>query len=1416
MTEVPATPSVPVCGIGASAGGIEALQQFFGALPDDAGVAYVVVVHLAPDRKSDLPAILARTTTMPVVQVGDHDKDEIAPNTVYVIAPNRKLEITDTFVGASAFEQPRGQRNAIDLFFRSLAAAHGDGFAVILSGSGSDGALGARAVKEGGGLVLVQDPRDAAHGDMPRAVIATGVADLVLPARELAEQLIVLARNKERVIPVMRAATEPNAIPENEERALTGVLDVLRKRTGHDFSKYKRATVLRRLSRRMQLKHQLTIADYLEHLEIENAEVYALRDDLLISVTTFFRDPEAWAALQTRVIGPLVERASGDEQIRVWVPGCATGEEAYTLAILFHEEFERRGRSRNLLIFASDLDEAALAVAREGVYPRAISADVSDERLERYFHAQEDQYRVDSTLRDQVVFAVHNVLRDPPFSRLHLISCRNLLIYLDRELQEQLMAVFRYACRRDEAYLFLGASEMADLELFRPIDTKHRIFTSVEHASGERPALPELLTAAAPARSADHEPRPLPRPIAVDVHVAALEEAAPPSVVVDERWNVLHVSSSASRYFLQAGGPLARRLTDLVRPELRDELHAVLHRAVDVPAAQLSPFVKVTFNGTAHRVALLVQRHMHADDGQLYLLVTFLDGGESPAELETTDEDTASEVVVNLREKLRQAEQRIERMRDDHFLTNEDLRAANEELQSLNEEYRSTTEELETSKEELQSINEELQTVNHELRMKVDDLSSANADLENLMVATDVATLFLTADLRIRRHTPPLEAIFNIRSRDYDLPLTDQTHNLDYDALEADVRQVVATLAPLEREVSSRAGRVYVVRINPYRSSRSEAVEGAVLTFIDVTELRAAQQQIAGDLGRMTRLHELGALLAGPGDPRTMLEAVLQTAIDVTAADMGSFQRADEEGVLTLQAQYGFDADFLEFFARVDAHTDSACGNAIATRQRVIVADVMDSPIYAGSASRQVMLAAGVRACQSTPLFSRLGQFLGVLSTHYRAPHQFEPPELQWLDLAAQHAASVLERQEADEQLARAGVELEQRVAERTRWLALTHEVSGAINESTTWDDALQRIARLVCRDENWQIGLIYLPDSQDPSVLTPAVAYCDADRLRPVFAIMDGQLVGRGQNLAGRAYGDRVLIWIDDPEQLNQTLSLSAEGSQAAGLRAGAAVPITLGADVIAVFELLSDQPHPASYPVTTLLRDVGEQIARVLEREQSAVRTADEIWREQQNLLHTLHDSLGQTLTGLGMLSTGLRQRLSESNPAEAAAAEQIADQAQTALEQVRQMARNMFPVEVDPESLLTALRDLASTTESLHNLQVRVEGDGQHPLRNGKVATELYRIVQEAVTNAVKHAQAHTVVIRVASRPGILELRVTDDGVGLSSMAASDGMGMRIMRYRAASIGARLAIEQAPSGGTMVTCTLRESPGLDMSSG
>jgi signal transduction histidine kinase len=572
--------------------------------------------------------------------------------------------------------------------------------------------------------------------------------------------------------------------------------------------------------------------------------------------------------------------------------------------------------------------------------------------------------------------------------------------------------------------------------------------------------------------------------------------------------------------------------------------------------------------------------------------------------------------------------------------------------------------------------------------------------------------------------------------------------------------------------------------------------------------LRAAQEQVAEDLRRMTRLHDLSMRLAEPGDLRRMLETILRAAVDITAAEMGNIQSRDDAGALTIAAQIGFHPPFREFFARVDNHSDSACGSAMASRERVIVEDVTRSPIFADSPSLPVLLAAGVRAVQSTPLFDRSGRFLGVLSTHYRMPHRFDATELRWLDVLARHAADLLERRGA----AFAREEVDRRVAERTQWLSLRHDVSHAINESRTWDEALTRVLRSICELGYWQIGYIYLSDPVTPDVMTAAIGWCGDERFQAFHMVSKSQRHAPGHGLPGRAYVERQQVWINTPEDFDTLIPKRKVVARQLGLQTGVALPIAIGREVVAVLELFSGERQLGNDQLATVMQDISYEIGRVIERERATARMADLIWQEQQNLLHTLHDSLGQTLTGIGMLSASLRQQVSKADPATVAAADTIARQAQVALDQVRQLTKRLFPLEVDPENLVAALHDLASTAESLYGIPVRVEGRLSEGIQNGSVAMQLYRIAQEAVTNAARHAKPQTIAIELQHEAGLIILRVIDDGLGGASAEASDGMGRRIMRYRATSVGASLSIEAGAERGTAVTCMLRDTQTLE----
>jgi two-component system, chemotaxis family, CheB/CheR fusion protein len=824
--------------IGASAGGVQVLQNFFAALPEHTGAAFVVVVHLDPQHRSEMAHIISAKTRMPVVQVGTRERLE--GDHVYVIPPDRRLQLVDHEISALEFDEPRGLRSPIDLFFRSVAERIGDGFAVILSGSGSDGAIGVRAVKEAGGIILVQDPKEAEYASMPRSAIATGCTDFVLPVRDLAKRLVDLIRVKESVsVPDIRNF---------DEELLRGIIAHLRVRTGHDFSKYKRSTVLRRIARRMQVTRADDLKEYYDVMRDGPDEAQALLGDLLISVTTFFRDGAAFEIIARDVIPEVFRGRTLDETVRVWVSGCATGEEAYSLAILILEEASRHQVRPQIQIFGSDLDARAVASAREGRFPVAIEADVSEERLRRFFVREGDHYRVRQEVRDIILFAVHDLLKDPPFSHIDLVSCRNVLIYLERELQEQIYSTFQYALNPGR-FLFLGASETADYPpgLFRCINRTARVYQSTAVAGEKARLLPRLLGPIQVRENAMQFARTVSPTTALGeavMHRRAIEQVAPPSILVDEAHRVIHLSENAGRYLLPSGGPLSGDAVDLVRPELRFELRSALNRAFEQREPTLTLPMLVRFNGAPHRVHLQVKPvKENGAVGPRSAVIMFIEGEAVDENVASLDRQATDQTVRQLSQELELTQARLRTVREESESANEELRAANEELQSINEEYRSTSEELETSKEELQSINEELQTVNSELKLKLEVISRAHSDLKNLVAATAIGTLFLDSGLRIKRFTGPVTELFSITQADEGRPITDFTHQLEYNDLVKDARSVLSDLAPIRREVRSRNGSWFDVRLRPYRTL-DDKIDGVVITFVDVSERHRVEEAL--------------------------------------------------------------------------------------------------------------------------------------------------------------------------------------------------------------------------------------------------------------------------------------------------------------------------------------------------------------------------------------------------------------------------------------------------------------------------------------------------------------------------------------------------------------------------------------------
>ncbi len=825
---------LPVVGIGASAGGLAALKELFRNMPSDSGLAFVVVVHLSPKHESHLPDLLQTHTKMPVTQVAETVQME--PNHVYVIPPGANLTAVDTHLRLSELEEERNRRAPIDHFFETLAEAHHrTAIGVVLTGTGSDGTLGLQKIRERGGLTIAQDPVEAEYDAMPQNAVSRGVVDRVLALSEMPEQIVRFATS-EPVVPVLDQVEEIGR--NGREKILTQV----RARTGHDFSRYKPATLMRRIHRRMQLQQIENLEEYAERLRSDHDEVEQLFEDLLITVTTFFRDPQTFAVLKRSLIPTLFEGKSEQDQVRAWSVGCATGEEAYSLAILLLEHASRLDRPPKIQIFATDLRESSLRCARAGLYPDTIEADIPPERLERFFVRENDHYRIRPEVRDTVVFAPHNVMADPPFSHLDLISCRNMLIYLQREGQEEIISLFHYALRPG-GYLLLGSSETIEhSELFRRTDKSHRIYRRRE-VPAQEPRLP-VFSLPAPRfarRDLDVLQRARGAPDAGTLHLTMVEQYAPPSVLVNEDHALVHSSAQAKKYLTVPAGEPTNDVFRLVREPLRLVLRAGLLAARDRKEAHRSKPVRLEVGGeTAH---VMVRVHPADDDELANLYLVIFDEVPAPESGEAGEEGAPEGRVQELEEELTAARAHLQAVIGEHETSQEEMQASNEELQSINEELRSTTEELETSKEELQSMNEELATVNQENRYKVEELAQLSSDLQNLLSATDVATLFLDRQLRIMRFTPPLTELFNVRPADRGRPISDLTHRLGDIAVESDAQQVLDSLVPLKREVRSVDERWFLTNITPYRSTE-DRIEGVVITFVDITERKEAEEAI--------------------------------------------------------------------------------------------------------------------------------------------------------------------------------------------------------------------------------------------------------------------------------------------------------------------------------------------------------------------------------------------------------------------------------------------------------------------------------------------------------------------------------------------------------------------------------------------
>ena len=857
--ETVAAAGFPIVGIGASAGGLAAFEAFFSGMPadQDPGMAFVLVQHLAPDHKSILADLIRRYTRMQVFEVEDGMVVQL--NCTYIIPPNYDMAFLNGTLHLLEPAAPRGQRLPIDFFFRSLAQdQHERAIGIVLSGTGSDGTLGIRAIKDEAGMVMAQNPGSTEFDGMPRSASATGLVDYQLPPAEMPAQLIAYAVHAFGKLSRLSANPAPQT-----ESALKKIFILLRGQTGHDFSQYKPSTVHRRIERRMAVHQIQSIDDYVKYQQQTPAEVEALFRDLLIGVTNFFRDPEVFQTLAEHIIPKLFANKPAGGVIRAWSTGCSTGEEAYSIAILLQEQIEALKQSYTVQVFATDIDSRAIAIARAGLYPSSIAADISPQRLARFFTAEPDgSYRIHKSIRDLLIFCEQDVIRDPPFSKLDLISCRNLLIYLDAALQKKLIPLFHYALNPG-GMLFLGTSEgVGDFsDLFTALDRKAKLYQRKDDYQGaQRTARNRFL----PAMTAIHaaQPRvpdkiaPVKLPLRELTEQALLQQLAPVAALVNRQGDILYLHGRTGMYLEPAPGETdINNILKMAREGLRHALTMALHKASADQEIVCAPGLRVKTNGHFTQVNLsihpLTTGPAATSESPLYLVI--LEAAPTPIAEQTLPlassakghEPDADARITALTEELRAKDEYLVSTHEELETSNEELKSSNEEMQSVNEELQSANEELETAKEEMQSVNEELATVNAELNTKVVDLSRLNNDMNNLLSGTGVATIFVDHQLHILRFTPTVVQIINLIQSDVGRPIGHIVSNLvDYNTLVADVQSVLDTLTPKDAQVQTTVGVWYTLSIRPYRTLEN-VIEGAVISFVDITNIKQAEDTLA-------------------------------------------------------------------------------------------------------------------------------------------------------------------------------------------------------------------------------------------------------------------------------------------------------------------------------------------------------------------------------------------------------------------------------------------------------------------------------------------------------------------------------------------------------------------------------------------
>jgi two-component system CheB/CheR fusion protein len=1331
-----------VVGIGASAGGVRALRNFFANVPAHTGMAYVVILHLSPDHDSQLAEVLQSVSLLPVTKV--EQRVRVEPDHVYVIPPNKTLEVNDGHIDVLDVTSNEVRRAPIDIFFRTLAQSHGPrAVSVVLSGTGANGSMGMKHVKEMGGLCIVQDPLEAEYDDMPRHSLATGLVDHVLSATQIPAQIIAYREQLKRV-----GITNPPLNPNQAELdVLRDILTQLKVRTGHDFWNYKRPTVLRRVARRISVHELPDLIAYSHFIHENPAEATALLKDLLISVTNFFRDPKAFEVLQREIIPKLFEGKGADDQVRVWVAGCATGEEAYSVAMMLTEYAANLAFAPQIQVFATDIDEDAIAMARDGFYTVSDTADLSPEYLSRHFVKEGAGYRVRREIRERVLFAVHNIIKDPPFAHLGLATCRNFLIYLNRTAQRRVMEVLHFALNPG-GYLMLGASESVDGagDLFSVMDKEHRIYRGravetrlvfpvpdggIVSRLGKLPQVrraPDLQSAQ--------------RPTYAHLHQRLLERYAPPSIVVNENYDILHISESAGKFMQIPGGELSSNLLTLIRPELRLELRAALYQATTKKTDVESNGIRLLVGEDTKSIKVRVRPVLNDEDkARGFFLVLLEEANESTPndqpKLVVNDNDEP--LVRRLEEELLDVRTQLRGTLEHHELQREELRASNEELQAMNEEMRSAVEELETSREELQSINEELTAVNQELKVKIDELAHANDDLKNLMNSTSIGTVFLNRELRVQLFTPRVRDIFNLIPADVGRGISDITSKLEDDRLLEYAERVLETLQPLEHTVRTKDGLAFLMHISPYRTTDNR-IDGVVLAFTDITERYRAEEQF-----------------------RRAIEA----------APIPVIMHAEDGEVLEIsQAWTSLTGYSIKDVPTFDAWLTRAYGEGAGEVRKYMQELIKEQrstlkielPVRTRDGDRRYWIFSA-----SSPGTLRDGRryFVGMA-----------------VDITERKSAEAFFR-ESDERLRL----MMESVAD---YAIMMLDAEGYIE---MWNSGAERVFGYTAEEVIGQHGAI---------IFTPE----DRRRDMPLKEMEKARDTGRAADErwhvrkdGARFYVSGVLSALHDADgavigYVKIARDLTQQRQTEEELRRAN--------------DRLEARVRERTFELAKVNESLRDEITERIQTEKDRVRLLRQIVRAQEDerrrIARDIHDQVGQQMTALRLNLASLEQGYS----ADKKAREKL-EQTKTIAERldadVDFLAWELRPAALDDIGLAGAMRSFVSQWSKHSGVETQFHTSGLEQERlSPETETNLYRILQEALNNTMKYAQARRVDVLLERRDNQVVLIVEDDGIGFdpykeASTDGDQGMGLIGMRERAALVGGTLQIESKPKAGTTI---------------